>query len=188
VIAAALAVSACAGGTSGTNPPGSSGACPKAQPPALAAGETRSVTIETSKGRIVIKVEGALGPFAAGNFVALAECGFFDGLVFHRAVPNFMIQGGDPTGTGRGGPGYQFQNDPVTVPYEAGVVAMANAGQDTNGSQFFIVLVDYPLDPDYSIFGRVIEGLDTAIAIAAAADSEYPTNPVAMTTVSVSNP
>jgi cyclophilin family peptidyl-prolyl cis-trans isomerase len=164
------------------------GSCPSAQPPPLAGGQKRTVTIETPKGPIVVAVEADLGPNAAGNFIALASCGFYDGLVFHRVVPNFVIQGGDPEGTGRGGPGYEFADDPVTVPYNRGVVAMANSGANTNGSQFFIVLKDNGLDPQYSVFGRVTSGMEAVDAIAAAADGETPSHPIAMTKVSVSNP
>ena len=147
-----------------------------------------SVTIETAKGQIQITVDGSLGPNAAGNFVALASCGFYDGLVFHRIVPEFVIQGGDPQGTGSGGPGYGFADDPVTVPYTRGVVAMANSGPNTNGSQFFIVLKDNDLDPNYSVFGHVTAGMEAVDAIAAAADAEKPTNPIVMDKVTVSNP
>jgi cyclophilin family peptidyl-prolyl cis-trans isomerase len=167
---------------------GAQGDCPTAAPDPLPAGVTRDVTIETELGQIVIDVEADLGPLAAGNFVALAECGFYDGVVFHRTIPGFVIQGGDPTGTGSGGPGYQFPNDPVSVAYERGVVAMANAGRDTNGSQFFIVLDEAGLPPDYSVFGRVTSGMDVADAIAAAADGEIPSNPVEMTNVTVATP
>jgi cyclophilin family peptidyl-prolyl cis-trans isomerase len=166
--------------------------CPTTAPDPLPAGETRTVTITTVKGTIEIKVEADLGPLAAGNFVALAECGFFEGVVFHRLAPGFVIQGGDPTGTGSGGPGYEFPNDPVTVSYVRGVVAMANAGRDTNGSQFFIVLADAGLPPDYSVFGRVTAGMDVVDAIAAMPNSGPPNNlatePVAMDSVTVSNP
>jgi cyclophilin family peptidyl-prolyl cis-trans isomerase len=162
-----------------------SGSCPTAPPAAMAAGQKRVVTIETAKGKIEITVEADLGPLAAGNFVALASCGFYDGLVFHRVVPGFVIQGGDPTGTGSGGPGYSFSDDPVTVPYARGVVAMANSGPNTNGSQFFIVLADATLDPNYSVFGRVTSGLEAVDAIAAAADAENPTKPIAMDKVTV---
>jgi cyclophilin family peptidyl-prolyl cis-trans isomerase len=154
----------------------------------MAAGTKQVVTIETAKGPIQVTIEADLGPLAAGNFVALASCGFYDGLIFHRVVPGFVIQGGDPTGTGTGGPGYEFADDAVTVPYARGVVAMANSGPDTNGSQFFIVLADSGLAPNYSVFGRVTSGMDAVDAIAAAADAERPTNPVAMTKVTVSNP
>ena len=91
------------------------GSCPTSQPPALPAGESRTVTIQTDKGQIVIKVQGDLSPIAAGNFVALASCGFYDGVVFHRVVPGFVIQGGDPTGTGTGGPGYTIKDETVTA-------------------------------------------------------------------------
>jgi len=151
----------------------------------MAAGQKRVVTIETAKGKIEITVEADLGPLAAGNFIALVSCGFYDGLVFHRVVPGFVIQGGDPTGTGSGGPGYAFADDPVNVPYARGVVAMANSGANTNGYQFFIVLADAGLDPKYSVFGRVTAGLDAVDAIAAAADAENPTNPIKMDKVTV---
>ena len=137
---------------------------PGAQP---AAEVSKKVRLKTTLGDIVIAVRPDLGPLAASNFVYLAKNAFYDGTIFHRVIPGFMIQGGDPTGTGRGGPGYQFDNDPVSVPYSDGMVAMANAGRNTNGSQFFIMVADYPLPPDYSIFGKVVEGLDIAHRIAA---------------------
>ena len=150
------------------------------------------MTIETDQGNIVMDVEADLGPLAAGNFVALAECGFYDGVVFHRILPGFVIQGGDPTGTGSGGPGYEFPNDPVAVPYERGVVAMANAGRDTNGSQFFIVLGDAGLPPDYSVFGRVTSGMEVADTIAAGpstgGQAGQALEPVTMNRVTVANP
>jgi len=169
-----------------------SGACPTSEPPPLPAGQKRLVTIQTSKGMIAITVEADLGPKAAGNFVALAACGFYNGLVFHRLVPGFVIQGGDPKGNGAGGPGYQFPDDPVNVPYTRGVVAMANAGPDTNGSQFFIVLADSSLAPSYSVFGRVTSGMEAVDAIAAMPNSGSPDNtalnPVTMDKVTVSTP
>jgi len=169
-----------------------SGTCPTSQPAPLPAGQKRLVTIQTAKGTIAITIEADLGPMAAGNFVALASCGFYNGLVFHRLVPGFVIQGGDPTGTGTGGPGYQFADDPVTVPYVRGVVAMANSGANTNGSQFFIVLADATLSPNYSIFGRVTSGMEAVDAIAALPNSGAPDNaalnPVSMDKVTVSTP
>jgi cyclophilin family peptidyl-prolyl cis-trans isomerase len=181
-----------ASGAPSTAPVGSgsaSGSCPTSPPAAMAAGQKRVVTIETAKGKIEITVEADLGPLAAGNFIALASCGFYNGLVFHRLVPGFVIQGGDPTGTGSGGPGYSFSDDPVNVPYARGVVAMANSGANTNGSQFFIVLADAGLDPNYSVFGRVTSGIETVDAIAAMPNAGAPTNaalsPVAMDKVSV---
>lgn len=201
VLIVILVLSACGGGTGGTNPPGSNAtACPKAQPAALAAGETRTVTIETSKGRIRIRVEGALSPLAAGNFVALAACGFYDGVVFHRAAAlqdgtPFVIQGGDPEGTGGGGPGYTIADEPVTATYIRGTVAMARtSAPNSQGSQFFIVLSDAagPILASYNtyaIFGTVAEGMDTADAIfAAAGGAEQPTSPIAMDNVTVSTP
>jgi cyclophilin family peptidyl-prolyl cis-trans isomerase len=157
-----------------------SGSCPTSPPAPLPAGTTASVTLATPKGSIVIKVDGALGPNAAGNFLTLVRCGFYDGVVFHRLVPGFVIQGGDgefgrapniDSRVGQGGPGYEFANDPVTVAYTRGVVAMANSGLDTNGSQFFIVLGQITLDPDYSVFGTVTTGMDVVDAIAAMPNS-----------------
>ena len=127
----------------------------------------KKVRIKTNQGDIVIQVDATAGPLAASNFVYLIEQGFYNGTIFHRVIPDFMIQGGDPTGTGRGGPGYQFANDPVKTSYSKGIVAMANAGPDTNGAQFFIMVADYPLPPNYSVFGRVIEGQDVADKISA---------------------
>jgi len=122
---------------------GGTGSCPTAQPAALPAGETRTVTIATDLGDMKLKIQGDLSPIAAGNFVALAECGFYDGVVFHRVVPQFVIQGGDPTGTGSGGPGYTIQDEPVTTQYSRGTVAMARTqAPNSVGSQFFIVLDD----------------------------------------------
>ena len=200
LVLAALVVGACGAGATPlptipaatpTEAGGASG-CPTSPPAALPAGETRTVVIATAKGSITIKIEADLGPLAAGNFVALAECGYFDGIVFHRLMPGFVIQGGDPTGTGSGGPGYEFPNDPVNVPYARGVVAMANAGRDTNGSQFFIVLADAGLPPDYSVFGRVTAGMETVDTIAAmpngGGQAGTALEPVAMDSVTVTNP
>ena len=195
-IGVALLTAACAGvGLPGSVKPLATRAitgCPTSAPAPMAAGTTSTVEIKTSKGAITIKVEADLGPRAAANFVALAGCGFYDGVVFHRLVPGFVIQGGDPTGTGGGGPGYTFADDPVTVPYQRGVVAMANAGPATNGSQFFIVLADIGLDPNYSVFGRVTAGMEAVDAIAAMPNGGPPdnlaTSPVAMDAVTVTNP
>ena len=156
------------------------------------------MTLTTGKGPIVIKVDGGLGPNAAGIFLALVRGGYYDGVVFHRLVPGFVIQGGDgqfgrspnvDPHVGQGGPGYEFGDDPVTVPYTRGVVAMANSGQDTNGSQFFIVLGDITLDPKYSVFGTVTSGMDVVDAIAAMPNSGGQENralePVPITTASV---
>ena len=120
------------------------GECPTTQPAALPAGETRTVTIDTDHGLDRPSRSRPISrPIAAGNFVALAGCGFYDGVVFHRVVPGFVIQGGDPDGTGTGGPGYTIQDEAVTAEYGRGVVAMARTRQPNSvGSQFFIVLDD----------------------------------------------
>ncbi|OGL72907.1 peptidylprolyl isomerase [Candidatus Uhrbacteria bacterium RIFCSPHIGHO2_02_FULL_60_10] len=126
----------------------------------------KQVRMATDKGEIVFELFDQDAPKAVSNFVALAESGYYDGLTFHRYEPGFVIQGGDPEGTGRGGPGYRFEDEPVTRDYEAGTVAMANAGPDTNGSQFFICLDDVPTLPkNYTIFGKVTKGMDAVLAI-----------------------
>jgi peptidyl-prolyl cis-trans isomerase B (cyclophilin B) len=178
--------------------PSGGGTCPTSPPPPAALGDTANVTLATEKGAIVIKVDGALGPRAAGNFLALVRCGWYDGVVFHRLVPGFVIQGGDgefgrvpnvDPRVGQGGPGYHFADDPVTVPYIRGVVAMANSGPDTNGSQFFIVLDTITLDPSYSVLGTVTSGMDVVDAIAAMPNSGGRANqalqPVPITKASV---
>lgn len=120
----------------------------------------KKAVIETNKGIISFEIYPE-STKAASNFIFLAKDGFYDGLIFHRVVPEFVIQGGDPLGNGTGGPGYQFEDEPVTKKYNKGIVAMANAGPNTNGSQFFIMLADHPeLPPKYTIFGKVIEGQD----------------------------
>jgi peptidyl-prolyl cis-trans isomerase B (cyclophilin B) len=172
--------------------------CPTSQPAELPAGQTRTVTITTQKGPIAIKVDGSLSPIAAGNFVALASCGFYDGVVFHRLVPGFVIQGGDPDGTGAGGPGYTIQDEPVTTAYKRGTVAMARTRQpNSQGSQFFIVLDDRAASAlsqanTYAIFGSVSSGMEVVDAIAAMPNSGDPNNsalqPVAMDKVTVSTP
>ena len=120
--------------------------------------QNKKAVLTTSKGLIELEIYPEATK-AASNFIILASNGFYDGLTFHR-VEDWVIQGGDPTGTGSGGPGYQFEDEPVTRPYVRGTLAMANAGPNTNGSQFFILKKDYPLQPDYTIFGKVISGQD----------------------------
>ncbi|HEX5823931.1 MAG TPA: peptidylprolyl isomerase [Candidatus Limnocylindrales bacterium] len=181
-------------GAGSSDATGSAAACPTSVPAGLPAGEKRIVTIETAKGKIEITVEANLAPIATANFVALASCGFYDGVNFHRLVPGFVIQGGDPNGTGSGGPGYTFEDEPVVGDYVRGAVAMANGGPDTNGSQFFIILDDLTgrLDKDYSLFGHVTSGMDVVEAIAAMQNAGPPNNeaiePVAMDRVTVSTP
>lgn len=152
-----------------------------------------TITLETTKGTIVFQTYDADAPKASANFIKLASSGFYDGLIFHRVIPDFMIQGGDPTGTGRGGPGYQFADelDPATASYQAGyvrgTVAMANAGPNTNGSQFFIMHKDVPLPHAYTIFGKVVSGLEVVDAIASAPRdaNDRPLSPIKITKVLV---
>jgi cyclophilin family peptidyl-prolyl cis-trans isomerase len=126
-----------------------------------------SATLHTNHGDITIAFDAAAAPQAVNNFLFLAGDGFYDGCIFHRVISGFMIQGGDPTGTGRGGPGYSFR-DELEGPgvYSRGTVAMANAGPNTNGSQFFICHADVGLPHAYTIFGRVTEGMDAVDSIA----------------------
>lgn len=124
------------------------------------------VTIATAKGDIVMDLDPRLAPNTVNNFISLARDGYYDGLTFHRVVPGFVIQGGCPEGSGRGGPGYRFADEPVKGNYRDGAVAMANAGPDTNGSQFFICLGDQPgLPKQYNLFGFTIAGLDVITQI-----------------------
>jgi len=127
----------------------------------------KKAVIKTNKGMIEFELYADKAPKTVSNFVYLAEKGFYDGLTFHRVEPGFVIQGGDPTGTGSGGPGYQFSDEPVQGDYKAGTVAMANSGPNTNGSQFFICLEDQPTLPkQYNLFGQVISGMDVVKKIA----------------------
>jgi cyclophilin family peptidyl-prolyl cis-trans isomerase len=123
-------------------------------------------TITTERGTIVADLDPRIAPITVNNFVGLARQGYYDGLTFHRVEPGFVIQGGCPEGSGRGGPGYKFQDEPVQGNYREGAVAMANAGPDTNGSQFFICLNDLTgrLPKQYNLFGHVVSGLDVVQA------------------------
>jgi cyclophilin family peptidyl-prolyl cis-trans isomerase len=209
VMTALVAACGTGGGGATPKPSGSVGpvsvapsaaACPTAQPAALAAGQKRLVTIVTAKGSIGITIQADLSPIAAGNFVALAGCGYYNGVVFHRVatLPDgtpFVIQGGDPTGTGTGGPGYTIKDEPVTATYGRGAVAMARTQEPNSvGSQFFIVLNDKDRDVlaaanTYQIIGTVTAGMETVDAIyAAAAGAENPAKPIAMDKVTVSTP
>ena len=125
------------------------------------------VTIETDRGPIVMELDPKLAPNTVNHFVSLARGGFYDGLTFHRVVPDFVIQGCDPKGTGSGGPGYKWDDEPVKGEYSLGAVAMANAGPNTNGSQFFICIDDCTskLQPLYNLFGYVTSGIDVAQSI-----------------------
>jgi cyclophilin family peptidyl-prolyl cis-trans isomerase len=129
--------------------------------------QNKRIRIATAKGDIVFELFADTAPMAVSNFVYLTQKGYFDGLTFHRREPGFVIQGGDPNGNGTGGPGYEFEDElDDDYAYERGIVAMANHGPDTNGSQFFIMLDDNPLPKAYTVFGRVVEGMDTVDAIA----------------------
>jgi len=125
------------------------------------------VAIDTDRGTITMELDPQLAPNSVNHFVALARDGFYNGLTFHRVVPEFVIQGGDPEGSGRGGPGYKWNDEPVKGEYTLGAVAMANAGPNTNGSQFFICIDDCrrKLDKAYNLFGYVIDGIDVAQTI-----------------------
>jgi cyclophilin family peptidyl-prolyl cis-trans isomerase len=133
---------------------------------------SHEVTIQTNMGEIVFLTYDMDAPNTVNNFITLVEKNYYDGIIFHRVIDKFMIQGGDPTGTGTGGPGYSFADElnPETesyqVGYATGTVAMANSGPNTNGSQFFIMVADYPLPNKYTIFGKVIKGQEIANAIA----------------------
>tara|TARA_B110000116_G_scaffold137762_1_gene119530 strand:+ start:319 stop:795 length:477 start_codon:yes stop_codon:yes gene_type:complete len=125
------------------------------------------VTLGTKKGTIVMDLDPKLAPNSVNNFVNLARDGYYTGLTFHRVVPEFVIQGGCPEGTGTGGPGYRFDDEPVTGDYTLGAVAMANSGPNTNGSQFFICIDDCQskLAPAYNLFGHVTSGMEIALEI-----------------------
>jgi len=146
-----------------------------------------SATLQTNHGAIGIELFDADAPKTVENFLKLARDGFYDGVVFHRVIENFMIQGGDPTGSGMGGPGYQFEDEINKHPVQRGALAMANAGPNTNGSQFFIMHIDYPLPPSYTIFGRVTDGQDVVNAIAASktAPGDQPVEEVKMEKVTI---
>lgn len=150
------------------------------------------VTIETDKGNIVLRLFGD-APIAASNFIYLANKQFYDGLIFHRVIKGFMIQGGDPKGNGTGDPGYKFRDelDPASASYKKGyvrgILAMANSGPNTNGSQFFIMHQDNQLPHNYTIFAEVVSGLDVVDSIANSEvdGNDKPIQPVTMTKVIV---
>ena len=126
-----------------------------------------TATLHTNHGAIALELYPEDAPKTVENFVTLASDGFYDGVIFHRVIPDFMIQGGDPTGTGRGGPGYQFEDEFNDRKVVRGALAMANAGPNTNGSQFFIVTADAAswLDGKHTVFGKVTDGMDVVDAI-----------------------
>ena len=157
----------------------------------LDAGKTYRLVVETNCGEFTIELDQKLAPKTTASLVSLAENGFFDGTTFHRVVPGFVIQGGDPTGTGTGGPGYSTVDvPPGDTQYTAGIVAMAKAGAEppgTSGSQFFVVTApDAGLPPDYAVVGRVTEGMDTVSAIEALGIGDGPpSRPVVIEKVTV---
>lgn len=148
-----------------------------------------TVTLKTTKGEIAMILHGAAAPITVGNFVKLADDNFYDGVIFHRVIPDFMIQGGDPTGTGTGGPGYMFEDEINPAKVVRGAVAMANAGPGTNGSQFFIVTGQgFPhLDGKHTVFGEVTKGMDIVDAISnvPADGNDKPLTPVTIQDVVV---
>ena len=134
-----------------------------------------TATIETEKGNIVLGLFAQDAPVTVNNFVFLAREGFYDGVTFHRVIPGFMAQGGDPTGTGMGGPGYYIDNEISEHKHLAGTLSMANAGPDTNGSQFFITYAATPwLDGGYSVFGQLISGMDVLESLTPRDPTENP--------------
>jgi len=157
-------------------------------PPAMGIDPQKSysATIQTAGGDIVLQLFADKTPNTVNNFVFLAREGFYDGVIFHRVIENFMVQGGDPTGTGRGGPGYSFADEfhPELRHDGPGVLSMANAGPNTNGSQFFITHVATPhLDGKHSVFGRVTGGLDVLMAIPARDPAQAQAPAVAIKTI-----
>lgn len=150
--------------------------------------KTYTAKIDTSAGEIAVEFDAANAPQTVNNFVFLAREGFYDGVIFHRTIPGFMIQGGDPTGTGTGGPGYRFRDEfHDKTSYNRGTLAMANAGPNTNGSQFFIMHADYGLPNAYTIFGEVTDGMDVVDAIAEApvGAQDRPNDPVTITGIDI---
>jgi len=132
-----------------------------------------TAVLHTEKGDMTVSLNTNQTPKTVNNFVTLAKKGFYNGTIFHRVIKGFMIQGGDPKGDGTGGPGYKFDDEPFTGEYTRGTIAMANAGPDTNGSQFFIMHADNPLPKNYVIFGKVTTGMNVVDKIA---DSEVKPN------------
>jgi cyclophilin family peptidyl-prolyl cis-trans isomerase len=153
-----------------------------------------TAVIETSMGDLTVEFFSDTAPVTVNNFVSLSNDGYYDNIIFHRVISGFMIQGGDPSGTGHGEygkfPGYTFEDELNNQqPYEKGILAMANAGPNTNGSQFFIMHVDYPLPYQYTIFGKVTDGLDVIDTIASVqtAEGDKPVEDVVILGVTVSS-
>lgn len=138
--------------------------------PAMQIDKSKKYTavLKTSEGNIAVELNAEMTPITVNNFVALARNGFYNNTIFHRVIKGFMIQGGDPKGDGTGGPGYKFDDEKFEGEYVRGTIAMANAGPNTNGSQFFIMHKDYPLPKNYVIFGKVVSGMEAVDKIAEA--------------------
>ena len=160
-------------------------------PPPMVIDPSKRYTAEmsTSKGSMTIALDPGAAPKTVNNFVFLARYHYFDGIVFHRVIPGFVLQGGDPEGSGRGGPGYRFQDElPPPGRYELGSLAMANSGPNTNGSQFFVIsgADGMRLPPQYSLFGKVVKGLETVSLIdAIGSRSGTPSEQVVIQSVSI---
>lgn len=157
------------------------------------AGKKYQATFATSEGEIVVELYADRVPKTVNNFVFLANEEFYNETIFHRAIDGFMIQGGDPEGTGMGGPGYRFDDEEFQGSYTRGTIAMANAGPNTNGSQFFIMHQDYPLPTNYVIFGKVVEGIEVVDKIATApvsmsmsGEKSQPVEPVTVQSIVIS--
>lgn len=151
-----------------------------------------TATVSTTKGSFTIELNKGQTPVTVNNFITLAKKGFYNNTIFHRVIKGFMIQGGDPTGTGSGGPGYRFEDEPFEGSYTRATVAMANAGPNTNGSQFFIMHANQQLPPNYTIFGHVTEGMGTIDSIATApvtmsdsGEMSKPVSPVSITEIKI---
>jgi cyclophilin family peptidyl-prolyl cis-trans isomerase len=146
-----------------------------------------TATLETTAGTMTAELFPKEVPNTVNNFVFLARDGFYNDVIFHRVISGFMIQGGDPTGTGRGGPGYKFRDEPVSRPYSRGILAMANAGPNTNGSQFFVMHADYKLPPSYTIFGKLTGGEDVLDKIASSPTGaqDRPAQPVTINSITI---
>lgn len=154
--------------------------------------KTYTALLKTDLGVVKISLFADKTPITVNNFVSLSKKGFYDGTVFHRIIKGFMIQGGDPEGNGTGGPGYKFDDEPFEGEYERGTIAMANAGPNTNGSQFFIMHQNYGLPKNYVIFGKVIEGIEVVDKIAnspvkagLSAENSTPTEPTVIESIQI---
>jgi len=164
------------------------------EPPAMKidASKTYTAILKTEKGDITVQLNAKSTPKTVNNFVFLARKGFYSNVIFHRVIEGFMIQSGDPTGTGRGGPGYTFDDESFTGKYTRGTVAMANSGTNTNGSQFFIMHQDGNLPLNYVIFGKVTKGLEVVdkiatadVSMSASGEKSQPVDPISIKSVEI---